>query len=273
MPLFKRPDRPFLKTDRPLNIAHRGGRGLSPEHTIAAYKKALRVGADVLEIDAHATRDGEMVVIHDPTVDRTTNGKGGVNELTLSEIKGLDAGYRFAVKKDGKEDYPFRGAGLTIPTLKEVFAEFPNQRINIEIKQFAPPIEERLFQLIKAHNMTEKALVVSESHDAIKRFRKVSKGSIATGASVSEIRMFVIFMRLKVMPIYMPAADAFQIPEYHENYHLLTEEFIEKAHKKNIKIHVWTVNKREDMARLIKMGIDGIITDYPDLLNEAIDAL
>ena len=74
------------------------------------------------------------------------------------------------------------------------------------------------------------------------------------------------------MPIYMPAADAFQIPEHHENYHLLTEEFIEKAHKKNIKIHVWTVNKREDMARLIKMGVDGIITDYPDILNEAIDA-
>ena len=83
-----------------------GGRGLSPEHTIAAYKKALKVGADVLEIDAHATRDGEMVVIHDPTVDRTTNGKGGANELTLSEIKGLDAGYRFAVKKTVKRIIP-----------------------------------------------------------------------------------------------------------------------------------------------------------------------
>lgn len=271
MLLFKRQDRPFLKTDRPLNIAHRGGRGLSPEHTIAAYKKALKVGADVLEIDVHATRDGEMVVIHDPTVDRTTNGKGGVNELTLSEIKGLNAGYWFAVKKDNKEDYPFRREWLTIPTLKEVFTEFPDQRINIEIKQFAPPIEERLFQLIKARNMTEKVLVVSESHDAIKRFRKVSKGSIATGASVSEIRMFVIFMRLKMMPIYMPAADAFQIAEYHENYHLLTEEFIERAHRKNIKIHVWTVNKREDMARLIKLGVDGIMTDYPDLLNEVVN--
>ncbi|MBI5042876.1 MAG: phosphatidylinositol-specific phospholipase C domain-containing protein [Nitrospirae bacterium] len=106
MPLFKRPDRKFLKTDRPLNIAHRGGRGLSSEHTIVAYKKALYVGADVLELDVHSTKDGEIVVIHDPTVDRTTNGTGLVNELTLSEIKRLDAGYRFAIKGGAKEDYP-----------------------------------------------------------------------------------------------------------------------------------------------------------------------
>lgn len=273
MPLFRRPDRKFLKTDRPLNIAHRGGRGLSPEHTILAYKKALEAGADVLEIDVHATKDSKIVVIHDPAVDSTTNGKGRVNELTLSEIKSLDAGYRFAIKRGNKEEYPFRGKGLTIPALKEVFSKFPNQRINIEIKQIEPQIEERLFKLIKEMGMTENALVVSENHEAIKRFRQISKGAIATGASVAEIRRFVILMRLKIMPIYMPAADAFQIPEYHGDYHLLTEEFIEKAHKKNIKIHVWTINEKKEMERLIKLGVDGIMTDYPDLLAEVINKI
>ncbi|MBI5182547.1 MAG: glycerophosphodiester phosphodiesterase [Nitrospirae bacterium] len=270
MLLFRRPDRTFLKTNRPLNIAHRGGRGLSPEHTIFAYKKALQVGADVLEIDVHSTKDGEIVVIHDPTVDRTTDGTGRVREFTSLEIKRLDAGYRFVIKMRDKEDYPFRGKGLTIPTLKEVFSEFPNQRINIEIKQFEPQIEDAIFRVIKEMNMTDNVLVVSESREAIKRFRRISKGIIATGASVPEVRRFVIFMRLRMMPLYMPAADAFQIPEYHGDYHLLTEGFIEKAHKKNIKIHVWTVNKREDMERLIKMGINGIMTDYPDILAEAI---
>lgn len=273
MPLFRRPDRKFLKTSRPLNIAHRGGRGLSPEHTIFAYKNALQAGADVLELDVHSTKDSEIIVIHDSTVDRTTDGKGLVKELTLSEIKGLDAGYRFAIKKGGKEDYPFRGKGLTIPTLREVFNEFPNQRINIEIKQIEPQIEDGLFGIIKEMDMADKVLVVSEDSKAIKRFRNISKGAIATGASVSEVRRFVIFMRLKMMPLYMPTADAFQIPEYHGDYHLLTEGFIEKAHKKNIKIHAWTVNEKEDMKRLIKMGVDGIITDYPDLLNKVINCL
>lgn len=270
MPLFNRADRSFLKTVMPLNIAHRGGRGISPEHTILAYKKALQVGADVLELDVHSTKDGEIVIIHDPTVDRTTDGKGKVNELTLSEIKRLDAGYRFAIKRGDKEEYPFREKGLTIPTLREVFNQFPNQRINIEIKQFEPQIEDALFRIIKEMGMTDNVLVVSESHEAIKRFRKISKGAIATGASVSEVRRFVIFMRLRIMPLYMPFADVFQIPEYHGNYHLLTEEFIEKAHKKNIKIHVWTINEKKDMERFIELDVDGIMTDYPDLLGEVI---
>ncbi|MBI5042877.1 MAG: hypothetical protein HZC10_03425 [Nitrospirae bacterium] len=162
---------------------------------------------------------------------------------------------------------------MTIPTLKEVFSEFPNQRINIEIKQFEPQIEDTLIGIIKEKNMTDNVLVVSESHEAIKRFRKISKDTIATGASVSEVRRFVIFMRLKITTLYIPTADAFQIPEYHGDYHLLTEEFIEKAHKKNIKIHVWTVNEKDDMKRLIKMGVDGIMTDYPDLFSEVINCL
>ena len=196
-----------------------------------------------------------------------------MNELTLSEIKRLDAGYRFVIKRNDKEDYPFRGKGLTIPTLRGVFNEFPNQRINIEIKQFKPQIEEELLKIIKDMGMADNVLVVSENSKAIKRFRKISKDAIATGASVSEVRRFVIFMRLKIMPLYIPPADAFQIPEYHGDYHLLTEGFIEKAHKKNIKIHVWTVNEKRDMERLIKMGVDGIITDYPDLLNKVINCL
>lgn len=254
--------------EEPLNIAHRGASGVAPENTLVSFHQALELGADVLELDIHATKDGEIVVIHDQTVDRTTNGTGMVKDLTLADLKKLDAGYCFTL--DGGKTYPYRGQDITIPTLKEIFAEFPSCRINIEIKQLAPPIELKVLKLIQQAEMVNKTLVVSQYGEVIERFR-VSAGDIATGASENELRDFMIYLKLKAVPFYKPKADAFQVPEWYDQYHIATEAFLEAAHSKNIKVHVWTVNDEDSMRRLLEMGVDGIITDYPSRLSKVLE--
>lgn len=261
-----RPTRVYFA--EPLNIAHRGASGVAPENTLVAFDKALKLGADVLELDVHATKDGEIVVIHDQTVDRTTNGTGMVKELTLADLKGLDAAYYFT--PDEGETYPYRGQGITIPTLKEIFAEFPSCRINIEIKQSEPPLELKVLKLIQQAEMVNKTLVVSQYDEVMERFR-VSAGDIATGASENELRDFMIYLKLKAVPFYTPKADAFQVPECYDDQPIVTQAFLRAAHSKNIKVHVWTVNEENSMRRLLEMGVDGIITDYPGRLSKVLE--
>lgn len=251
----------------PLNIAHRGASGLVPENTLIAFERAMELGANVLELDVHATIDNEIVVIHDETVDRTTNGTGMVKELTLADLKSLDAGYYFT--PDGGITYPYRDQGITIPTLEEVFIQFPGCRINLEIKQSNPPIEFEVFELMQESGRLDKTLVVSVYNDVIKKFRALDS-NIATGASESEIRNFIIYLKLKLVPFYTPRADAFQVSEWHDQYQIVTPAFLEAAHSKNIKVHVWIINEKDDMRELLEMGVDGIITDYPDRLSEVL---
>ena len=123
---------------RPLVMAHRGGAGLWPENTMFAFERAAEMGADVIETEIHSTADNNLVLIHDKTVDRTTNGTGPVNSFTLAELKELDAGYKWTT--DGGRTFPFRGKGITVPTLEEVFTGLPNIPINIDIKQIAPSL-------------------------------------------------------------------------------------------------------------------------------------
>ena len=127
---------------RPLVFAHRGGGGLYPENTLEAFKYSVSMGVDVLELDVHSTSDGTLVVMHDSQVDRTTNGSGQVNQMTLVQLKKLDAGYGFT--PDGGKTYPYRGRGITIPTLQEVFDALPDKTFNIEPKQAEPSITKPL---------------------------------------------------------------------------------------------------------------------------------
>ena len=126
------PEHPFLAGGNPLVMAHRGGQGLWPPNTLFAFERAVEMGADILEMDIHASADGVLIVHHDDTVDRTTNGSGAIRDHTLTELKELDAGYHWSA--DGGETYPFRGKGMRIPTLEEVLEAFPKTRLNIDIK-------------------------------------------------------------------------------------------------------------------------------------------
>jgi glycerophosphoryl diester phosphodiesterase len=261
-----RPERSFFekKNNEVLVIAHQGGDGLFPSNTLYAFQEAAKLGVDVLELDIHASKDGYLVVIHDDTVDRTTNGTGKVNNLTLAELKELDAGYHWSPERKG-ETFPYRDEGITIPTLEEVFQEFPDYRINIEIKQETPSIAQPLCDLILHYEKQEQVLVVSFSDKAMNEFR-ASCPAVVTAGYPSEIRTFYIFHRLFLAGLYRPYADAFQVPEYQDELHIVTKRFVDDARRKNIDIHVWTVDETEDMQRLIDLGVDGIMTDRPDRL-------
>jgi glycerophosphoryl diester phosphodiesterase len=263
-----RPERTFFEktNDDILVIAHQGGDGLFPSNTLYAFQEAAKLGVDVLELDLHSSKDGELVVIHDDTVDRTTNGTGNVGDLTLEELKELDAGYDWSLERKG-ESFPYRDKGITIPTLEEVFEEFPDYRINVEIKQEAPSIAQPLCDLIHQYEKQEQVLVVSFSGKAMNEFRAVCP-DVVTAGYPSEIRTFYIFHRLFLAGLYRPYADAFQVPEYQDELRIVTERFVQDAQRKNVEVHVWTVEETDDMKRLIEMGVDGIITDRPDRLLE-----
>lgn len=257
-----RPPQPYLQSDRPLVLAHRGGAALAPENTLVAFQNAVNLGADALELDVHTTADGAVVVIHDDTVDRTTDGKGAVHDLTLAELRQLDAGYHFT--PDDGQTFPYRGQGVTIPTLEEVLTAFPDMRVNIEIKQTDPPMEAAVKEVIDRAGAQERVLVGSEHDDVLDRFRALAP-AIATSAATGEVRTFYLAQLLRISAIYRPVADAFQVPEYSGSTHVVTPSFIDAAHHHGAKVHVWTVNDAETMRRLLDMGVDGIITDRPDV--------
>lgn len=264
-----RPPQPYLQGDRPLVLAHRGGADLAPENTMAAFQNAVDLGVDILELDVHTTADGTVVVIHDESVDRTTDGTGAVHDFTLADLRQLDAGYDFS--PDNGQTFPFRGQGIGIPTLEEVFAAFPDMRINVEIKQSDPPIEAAVLEVIERAGAQQRVLVGSEYDDVMARFRSLAP-DIATSAATNEVRNFYLAQLLRVSAIYRPLADAFQVPEYAGSTHVVTPSFVDAAHHHGVKVHVWTVNDAETMQRLLDIGVDGIITDRPDVALEVVSA-
>lgn len=250
---------------RPWVIAHQGGDGLWPSNTMFTFERAVEMGVDVLEMDMHGTADGKLVIMHDSTVDRTTNGSGRINEMTLAEIKALDAGYNWS-EDDGKT-YPFRGMGITMPTLEEVFTAFPDYRMNIEIKQAEPSIIEPFCQMIRDHQMENQVLVPSFNQESVKEFRQACP-EVATSAGESEVIAFFVLSKLFLENIYSPKATALQVPETRSGLTVLTQRLIDAAHRRNLEVHPWTVDETEDMQRMLDMGVDGIITDRPDLMME-----
>jgi glycerophosphoryl diester phosphodiesterase len=245
----------------PLVIAHRGGAGLWPENTLVGFHAALELGVDLLEMDIHSSADNVLVVIHDDAVDRTTDGIGQVNELSLSELKEFDAGFHWS--SDQGLSYPFRGQGIEIPTLEEVFTEFPDHHMNIEIKQVDPPIFEQFCYLIREHAMQEQVLVAAFDPGTLSAFRQACP-EVATSTTSTEVRILYFLSQAGLGVLYRPPAQAVQVPEYSGKYHVLNEKFIKVVIQKNFQVHAYTINDEIDMSRLLELGLDGLITDYPD---------
>jgi len=256
------PNHVFFDAPGPWAIAHQGGRGLWPENTLYAFEKAEALGVDVLEMDLRVTADGEIVVMHDPTVDRTTDGSGRVDELSFAEIRKLDAGYRF---DDGSGRFPLRSRGLVVPALEEVLERFERARLIVEMKEFTPDAAVRLCRIVEAHDATNRVLVASFGHDAMRAFREACP-NVATSATLREGLLLYQLHRLQLARLYRSPAVALQIPESFRGRRVVDRALLELADAFNVKIQVWTVNEAADMKRLLNLGVQGIMTDYPDRL-------
>jgi glycerophosphoryl diester phosphodiesterase len=253
--------------DWPTNFAHRGASAQSPENTIEAFRLAVEAGAGGLELDVHMTLDGEIVVIHDRTVDRTTEGSGVVAEMGLDELRLLDAGYRF----NPEGGHPYRGQGVKIPTLAEVYERFPTACVNIDIKESQPGVEETVMGVIRDASAEGRSLVVSDDHTVVRRFRSVSGGRISTGASRLEIGAFYLLSTLRLERLYGPAFDALQVPVEHAGFTLVTPRTLEAAHARGARVDVWTINEPGEMRRLLGLGVDVIMTDRPQTLADVLE--
>jgi glycerophosphoryl diester phosphodiesterase len=252
----------------PVNLAHRGASASAPENTQEAFRLAVQSGAGGLELDVHLTRDGCPVVIHDPTLDRTTNASGAVAGMTLDEVREPDAGYNFS--HDGGNSHPYRGLGLRIPILAEVLREFPDVAVNIDMKADRPGIEAAVLKVLREAGAEGRCLVVSSRRGSVRRFRRMSGGRISTGASRWETGVFLLFSNLRLERLLIPAYDALQVPLSHRGIPLVTKRFIEAAHASNVRVDAWTINEEGEMRRLLDLGVDVIMTDRPEALAEVL---
>lgn len=249
----------------PTNFAHRGASLRAPENTLEAFRLAARGGAGGLELDVHMTSDGRVVVIHDDSMDRTTNGTGLVRRMTFHEVQSLDVGYRFT--PDGGTTYPYRGRGVRVPELGEVLREFPGHKVNIDVKEEQPGVEAALLETIKDADAGDRVLVVSEMPAVVERVRELSGNSISTGASRREIRDFYRLSRLRLEFLVRPPYDALQVPVEYGGREVVTPRFIKAAHNRGVRVDVWTIDDPGEMRRLLDLGADVIMTNRPEVLE------
>jgi glycerophosphoryl diester phosphodiesterase len=221
-----------------LKVGHRGARAYEPENTLRSFKRALELGVNAVELDVRMTKDGEIVVIHDAEVDRTTNGKGLVNQLTLKEIK------QFKTEKDEK-----------IPTLEEVL-DFLDKKLTVLIELKETGLETKLLKTVQKKGLEKNVVIVSFLEEALRKVRELNQ-KVETG---------LIYVKHK-NPV-KSATDlkaTYLLPLYRFTH----SADVQKAHQNGLKVVVWTINKPEEVVEYVEKGVDGITSDSPDIFSEA----
>ncbi len=252
---------PLLDPDARLVIAHRGSCSEAPENTLPAFEAAVRSGADAIELDVRLAADGAPVVIHDATLDRTTDRTGPLAALTLAELRGVDAGWHFS--PDGGRTHPYRGGEARIPTLGEVLWTFPGLNILLEIKE--PSAQEAVRRVLAQEDAVARCVVASEYRDALLAFEEPP---FVRGASAPEISALYWAALLRRRP---PAAGyrMLSVPLRHRGLTVPTKRFVGAARGSGCAVHVWTVDSPDTARRLWRRGVSGIVTNVPGTLVEA----
>jgi glycerophosphoryl diester phosphodiesterase len=253
---------PYFDIPGPHLFGHRGASCEAPENTLPAFSRALEHGVPFLELDCHATRDGEIVVLHDAEVARTTDGQGPISELSFAELERLDAGYRFTL--DG-HSFPFRGAGVRVPRFSEVLRAYPGTRLNLEVKQAEPPIAEEVVRLVRRANVSQRVLLASAEEPILAAIVALDPGT-ALGSSTVDVIEFVKAAAGARLESFVPRGHALQIPPDAFGRPLVTRELVHAAHSLGLFVHVWTINEAAEMLRLLALGVDGVMSDDPGLL-------
>jgi glycerophosphoryl diester phosphodiesterase len=289
----------FTSIDQDVMVtAHRGGVNLWPENTVYAFHRALDLGVDAIEIDVRGTADGRLVLHHDETVDRTTDGTGAVDEMTLDQLRSLDAGYGWPYRLVELEpeiagdayqppgpgarpprraddvERPYQGLGIRVPTLTEVLSEFPDVRLIVELKVSHPETVDRFIEVFREAGRADRTVLTSFHAEVTEAFRRRLPGYPISGAT-PHVRRFLILNRVGLAELFRPPVPTFLVPEYASGFHIVTESFNRSAERLGLHVEAWSVRRGnnpivavDDMRRLLGTGVDGIITDRPDLLME-----
>lgn len=251
---------------------HRGAAGAAPENTLPALEHAVTAGADAVEVDVQATRDGELVLLHDDTVDRTTDGAGPVEAITLAQVRGLDAGHAWT--PDRGATYPFRGEGVRVPTLDEALDAAGGLPVVVEAKSDAAG-EALAAWLAEADRDLRRRVLVGGpglgDPDSGPAAREAAERARWRCASKGELRPYVLLGKIGLGGRFAPDADALMVPERHRLLKVVTGRFVRRAHRDGLGVHVWTVNAADRMRRLLDRGVDGLVTDLPGRARRVLD--
>ena len=248
----------FLSTPHPLVFAHRGGCALGPENTIAAFDLGRAAGADGLELDVHLSSDGVIVVCHDDLLDRTTDSNGPIQARTAADLARVDAGHRYA---DGAGRFPFRGRGIGIPTLREVLARYRDMLIIIEMKEDSAELGRGVAAEVRAAGAVERVCAAGYGQRSLDAAR-AALPEMATSASRPEAQM-AVYRSIAGFPVRRAAYNAFQVPETAGWLRIISPRFIRHVHDAGRRIQAWTIDDEADMQRLLRWGVDGLISNRP----------
>lgn len=254
---------PALNVGRPQVFAHRGGSALRPENTFAAFDHGLSLGADGLELDVHLSSDGVVVVHHDPTLERTTNGRGLVAARTARELSALDAAAHF-----GAPACPLIGQGWTIPMFADVLRRYRGIPMIVELKVNEPELAHRVIDLLREADALDRVTLGSFGTRVL-RAARAYEPRVLTGSSKEETRL-ALYRSWCRIPVRRPPFDAYQVPEVSGRTRVVSPRFVRDAHAAGIAVQVWTVDDPADMTRLLGWGVDGIISDRPDLAVQVV---
>jgi len=241
-------------------FAHRGGSGLAPENTVAAFDNGLALGANGLELDVHLSRDGIVVVHHDRTLDRTTNLTGAIVERTADELARADAGCHFRVGSA----FPFRGEGVGVPTLAAVLDRYRDVPVIGELKVNSPELARAVVAVVRAAGAVDRVCLGSFGLRVLREARRLEP-SMATSASREEVR-WALYRSWVRWPVSRVAYGGYQVPEWAGRTHVVSPRFVDMAHGAGLGVQVWTVDAEDEARRLLEWGVDGLITDRPDVI-------
>ena len=241
-------------------FAHRGGSALAPENTLPAFDRGLSLGADGLELDMHLSRDGVVVVHHDRLLYRTTNLRGPVADVAASDLARADAGYRF----QQAETFPFRGAGIGVPTLADVLTRHRDTRIIIEVKVNSVEMASAVVAAVRAAKAVDRVCIGSFALSVMRAVRALEP-AMATSAAREEVR-WALYRSWVSWPIARPRYQGYQVPERSGRTRVVSARFIAAAHRAGLGVQVWTVDTAEDARRLLAWGADALISDRPDVV-------
>jgi len=229
---------------------------------MAAFDHAAALGVDAVECDVHLSRDGEPVVIHDDTLDRTTEARGPVRLMSAVELGRLDAGYRFGA--DG--GYPYRGLGIGVPTLRALLTRHPTMPVVIELKR--PEAAEAVLDLIGEHAAEGRVVVGGFARSGLEGVRG-ARGTIPTSASLEEVRSALRRSYLGLAP-FRPGYRLLQVPWWHRGRRVVSPRFVRSARRVGIPVQVWVIDDVRDMRRLLDWGVAGLISDRPDIARDVV---